>query len=89
MESTYFTSPQERSQQKLQILSYQNFLLKYILNQWPAARSMPLEHQTGVHTTTLTRCPQTGEDCDHIEVSMCENNVRDVSYHMPSHVPNT
>lgn len=78
----------EYSQWKLQILSYQNFLLILILNQWSAARSVPPEHHTAVHTTTATRCPQPREHCDHTEVSMRENNVYGVSYHMPGHVPN-
>lgn len=59
MESTYFTSPlgQEYSQQKLQTLSYQNFLLKRILDQWSAARSISPEHQTGVPSTPTRRPP--------------------------------
>lgn len=91
VESTYFTSPlgQEYSQQELQIRNSQNFLLKCILNQWPSAKSIPPEHQTGVYTIVPTRCPHSTDYCDHIEVSMYENNVHGMSYHTPGHIPNT
>ena len=56
----HFTSPlgPEHSQPKLQILRYQIFLLKHILNQWSAARSSRLvftpERPPGVRISETT-----------------------------------